>query len=112
MNRMHYTILVSALAAVSLLAVGCEQRVGGSQPPTTVINKTEPAPQNPPNSSTTVINKSETQSMPGQPAQSNSSSSTTTDKSASADQSSNQKSTMSSESKSEASTTQSKDKQG
>jgi len=99
MNQMKYTVLIAGLAAASLVVAGCEQRVGGGtqpNPPTTIINKTEPNP-NPP---TTVINKSETTTQSGQPDQSSSSSS-----SSSADQSANadQKSAASAESKSSSS---------
>jgi hypothetical protein len=31
MNRMKYTMLVGALAAVALASVGCEQKVGGDK---------------------------------------------------------------------------------
>jgi len=99
MNQMKYTVLIAGLAAASLVVAGCEQRVGGGtqpNPPTTIINKTEPNP-NPP---TTVINKSETTTQSGQPDQSSSSSSSSSgDQSANADQ----KSTASAESKSSSS---------
>ena len=110
MNQMKYTVLIAGLAAASLVVAGCEQRVGGGtqpNPPTTIINKTEPNP-NPP---TTVINKSETTTQSGQPDQSSSSSSSSSgDQSANADQ----KSTASAESKSSSSSskdTKSSDKQ-
>jgi hypothetical protein len=110
MNQMKYTVLIAGLAAASLVVAGCEQRVGGGtqpNPPTTIINKTEPNP-NPP---TTVINKSETTTQSGQPDQSSSSSSS----SSSGDQSANadQKSSASAESKSSSSSkdTKSSDKQ-
>jgi hypothetical protein len=108
MNQMKYTVLIAGLAAASLVVAGCEQRVGGGtqpNPPTTIINKTEPNP-NPP---TTVINKSETTTQSGQPDQSSSSSSSSGNQSASADQ----KSTASAESKSSSSSkdTKSSDKQ-
>lgn len=99
MNQMKYTVLIAGLAAASLVVAGCEQRVGGGtqpNPPTTIINKTEPNP-NPP---TTVINKSETTTQSGQPDQSSSSSSSSSgDQSANADQ----KSAASAESKSSSS---------
>lgn len=108
MRQMKYTVLIAGLAAASLVVAGCEQRVGSdrAQPPTTIINKTEPNP-NPP---TTVINKSETTTQSGQPDQpSSSSSSSSGDQSANADQ----KSTATAESKSSSSSkdTKSSDKQ-
>jgi hypothetical protein len=108
MSEMKYTVLIAGLAAASLLAAGCEQRVGSAppNPPTTIINKTEP---NPP---TTVINKTETTTQSGQPDQSSSSSTTTTSSSGAA--SSDQKATASAETKNAqpSKDTKSNDKQG
>jgi hypothetical protein len=94
MNRMKYTMLVAALAAVALASVGCEQKVGGdklgktdqanpslmgkAQPGGDQTAQPSPAPTNP---SSTDQSKPEQSASAGQTAPSNPPASSDQDKS-------------------------------